>query len=30
MLTSQPDLDCDRFAAELVELYLRGVREDAA
>ncbi len=30
MLTWQPDLDCDRFATELVELYLRGVRESAA
>ena len=30
MLAAQPDLDCDRYAAELVELYLRGVRQDAA
>jgi AcrR family transcriptional regulator len=30
LLQAQPDLDCDRYAAELVELYLRGVREDAA
>ncbi|MCW2847610.1 MAG: hypothetical protein JWR90_1584 [Marmoricola sp.] len=26
MLAAQPDLDCDRYGAELVELYLRGVR----
>ena len=25
MLAAQPDLDCTRYAAELVELYLRGV-----
>ncbi len=30
MLAAQPDLDCDLYAAELVELYLRGVRKDAA
>ena len=30
LLDAQPDLDCDLYAAELVELYLRGVRADAA
>ncbi len=30
MLVARPDLDCDLYAAELVELYLRGVRKDAA
>jgi hypothetical protein len=29
MLAAEPGLDSDRYAAELVELYLRGVREDA-
>jgi AcrR family transcriptional regulator len=29
ILAAQPDLDCDRYAAELVELYLRGVRAEA-
>ena len=29
LLQAQPDLDCDHYAAELVELYLRGVRADA-
>jgi AcrR family transcriptional regulator len=28
LLSAQPDLDCDLYAAELVELYLRGVRKD--
>jgi AcrR family transcriptional regulator len=28
MLAAQPDLDCDRYASELVDLYLRGVRKD--
>ena len=26
LLAAQPDLDCTRYAAELVDLYLRGVR----
>ena len=25
LLAAQPDLDCTRYAAELVDLYLRGV-----
>ncbi len=29
MLAAQPDLDCDRYSAELVDLYLRGVTKDA-
>lgn len=29
LLAAQPDLDCDLYGAELVELYLRGVSQDA-
>jgi AcrR family transcriptional regulator len=28
LLTAQPDLDCDRYASELVALYVRGIRPD--
>jgi AcrR family transcriptional regulator len=28
LLTAQPDLDCDQYASELVELYLRGIRAE--
>lgn len=28
ILTAQPDLDCERYGSQLVELYLRGVRPD--
>ena len=29
LLSAQPDLDCEVYGSELVELYLRGVRSDA-
>ena len=28
LLAAEPDLDCDNYASELVELYLRGIRAD--
>ena len=28
LLAAQPDLDCDQYASELVELYLRGIRAE--
>ena len=30
LLAAQPDLDCARYGSELVELYLRGVREEGS